>query len=77
MNLFNRSADNGCPFVSGADQRIALPFVDPKSSDNTPQQDDKYMKASQDIAMELSFVMQLVKQNANIGTFYILELIFK
>ncbi len=56
------SADEGCPFVSGCDQRIALTFDDPKAFDNTPQQASKYEERSLQIASELFYAFSKVKQ---------------
>lgn len=49
-------ADEACPYVPGAAQRIALPFIDPKVSDGTPQQAETYALRCQQIATELAFV---------------------
>src|SRR5690606_16477969 len=38
------SANEACPFVSGAEKRIPITFEDPKAFDNTPQQAEKYNK---------------------------------
>lgn len=51
------SADKACPNVSGADQRYAIPFVDPKISDGTDQQDATYDERNRQIAREMLFVM--------------------
>lgn len=56
------SADEGCPFVSGSDKRIALTFEDPKAFDNTPQQAEKYEERSLQIASELFYAFSLVKK---------------
>lgn len=55
------SADKGCPFISGADQRIALTFEDPKAFDNTPLQKEKYAERSLQIATELKYVFNSIK----------------
>ena len=34
------SADKDCPYIPGANKRIALTYEDPKAFDNTPQQRD-------------------------------------
>ena len=49
-------ADEGCPFVLGAEKRIAIPFEDPKAFDNTPHQSEMYHKRSIQIATELFYV---------------------
>jgi arsenate reductase len=35
-------ADAGCPFVTGASSRISMPFVDPKSADDSPDEAERY-----------------------------------
>ncbi|MEL6852382.1 MAG: protein-tyrosine-phosphatase, partial [Bacteroidota bacterium] len=49
-------ADEACPVVFGASARIALPFIDPKVSDGTPEQDTTYAARSQHIATEMAYV---------------------
>ena len=55
------SADKGCPFISGAEKRIPITFEDPKAFDNTPQQKEKYIERSLQIATELKYVFSEVK----------------
>ena len=55
------SADQGCPFVSGAETRIALTYEDPKIYDNTSQQIEKYHERSLQIATELFHVFSTLK----------------
>ena len=55
------SADAGCPFIAGAEKRIPITFEDPKAFDNTPQQAEKYLERSIQIATELSYVFQQAK----------------
>ncbi len=52
------SADQGCPIVMGSDGRFPITFEDPKAFDNTPQQAEKYLERSTQIATELLYVMQ-------------------
>ena len=52
------SADKGCPFVAGSDGRFPITYEDPKAFDNTPQQAEKYLERSIQIATELLYVMQ-------------------
>lgn len=49
-------ADEGCPFIAGAEKRIPITFEDPKAYDNTPQQAQKYKERSLQIATELFYV---------------------
>jgi len=54
-------ADDGCPFIRGADIRIPINFEDPKIFDNTPQQTEKYKERSLQIATELFYVFSKIK----------------
>lgn len=54
------SADEGCPFIAGAESRIALTFEDPKLFDNTPLQSEKYHERSLQIASELNYVFSII-----------------
>lgn len=54
-------ADNGCPFIAGAEKRIPITFEDPKAFDNTPQQAEKYNERSLQIATELFYVFSQIK----------------
>lgn len=54
-------ADGGCPFIAGAEKRIAITFEDPKAFDNTPQQEEKYKERSVQIATELFYVFSQIK----------------
>lgn len=54
-------ADKSCPFVDGADMRIALPYDDPKYFDNTPSQEQKYDERCREISREMFFMFDYVK----------------
>jgi arsenate reductase len=56
------NADNGCPFIAGAEKRIPITFEDPKVFDNTPQQEEKYKERSIQIATELFYVFSQIKK---------------
>ncbi|MEL1252394.1 protein-tyrosine-phosphatase [Flavobacterium sp. DGU38] len=56
------SADEGCPFITGAEKRIPVRFEDPKAFDNTPQQTEKYQERSLQIASELFYVFSQIKK---------------
>lgn len=56
------SADQGCPFIAGAEKRIPVTFEDPKAFDNTPQQAEKYEERSVQIATEMFYVFSQIKQ---------------
>lgn len=53
-------ADEGCPFIAGAEKRISLPYEDPKAFDSTPQQAEKYNERSLQIATELYYVFSKI-----------------
>jgi arsenate reductase len=54
------SADQGCPFIAGAEVRIPITFEDPKAFDNTPQQAEKYEERSVQIATEMFYVFSQI-----------------
>jgi arsenate reductase len=56
------SADQGCPFVAGAEKRFSIPFEDPKIADGTPEQASKYEERSLQIATEMKFIFSQIKQ---------------
>lgn len=49
-------ADEGCPFVPGAEKRIPIMYEDPKAFDDKPQQAEKYSERSKQIATEMLYV---------------------
>lgn len=49
-------ADENCPFIPGAEKRIALNYEDPKAFDGTPRETEKYDERSRQIATELLYV---------------------
>lgn len=55
-------ADGGCPFIAGAEKRVAITFDDPKAFDNTPLQAEKYEERSLQIASEMFYVFSQIKQ---------------
>ncbi|WP_422081977.1 low molecular weight phosphatase family protein [Ulvibacterium sp.] len=54
-------ADEGCPFIAGAEKRIPITYEDPKAFDNTAQQAEKYRERSLQIATELFYVFSKIK----------------
>ncbi|MER3373553.1 MAG: protein-tyrosine-phosphatase [Allomuricauda sp.] len=54
------SANEACPFVPGAEKRVPITFEDPKAFDNTPQQAEKYLERSIQIATELRYVFSQI-----------------
>lgn len=57
------SADEGCPFIAGAEKRIPITYEDPKAFDGTPQQAEKYLERSLQIATEMKYVFSNIKLN--------------
>ena len=55
-------ADEGCPFIAGAEKRIPITFEDPKAFDNTAQQEEKYRERSLQIATEMFYVFSQIKK---------------
>lgn len=55
-------ADDGCPFIPGAEKRIPITFEDPKISDNTPDQTAVYAERSLQIAEEMFYVFSKIKK---------------
>ena len=49
-------AEENCPFIPGAEFRIATTYDDPKVSDNTPDQDATYDNRCRQIAREVFYV---------------------
>ncbi len=56
------SADRGCPIVYGADARFAVPYVDPKVSDDTDQEAATYEARLRQIGTEMLYLMDKVKE---------------
>jgi len=54
-------ADENCPIVLGCEKRIPITFEDPKAFDDTPQQAEKYLERSIQIATELKYVFSKIK----------------
>lgn len=55
-------ADEGCPFIAGAEKRIPITFDDPKVFDDSPEQDKKYTERSLQIATEMFYVFSQIKK---------------
>lgn len=53
-------ADENCPFVSGAEKRFSIPYVDPKESDDTPREKKTYDERCRQIAAEMYYLMSKV-----------------
>ncbi|WP_276878362.1 low molecular weight phosphatase family protein [Chryseobacterium joostei] len=53
-------ADGGCPFIGGAERRIAITYEDPKISDDTPKQQEIYKERSLEIGAEMFYVFSKI-----------------
>jgi arsenate reductase len=54
-------ADEGCPFIAGAEKRLPICYDDPKAFDGTEFMDAKYAERSLEIASEMHYVFSQVK----------------
>ena len=52
------SADDDCPFVSGADARFIIQYNDPKVYDGTDLEYSKYLERSMEIGQEMWYVFK-------------------
>lgn len=55
------SADEGCPIIVGAEERIPIRYDDPKAFDETDLMNEKYLERSIEIASEMYFVFSQIK----------------
>jgi arsenate reductase (thioredoxin) len=53
-------ADEGCPFIAGAEKRLPIRYEDPKIFDGTDLMDAKYAERSLEIAAEMHYVFSQV-----------------
>ena len=53
------NADINCPFIPNATERISIKYEDPKVADGTPQQLQKYIERSEQIAREMLYVFSV------------------
>lgn len=56
------SADQGCPFIVGAEKRISIQYEDPKVFDGTDFMDEKYTERSLKIASEMKYIFSQIKK---------------
>lgn len=54
-------ADENCPFVPGTFARISLPFEDPKTYDDTPDEIKAYDDKVREIGREILYVTRMIK----------------
>lgn len=55
-------ADGGCPFIAGAEKRIAITYEDPKEFDKSAQQAEKYKERSLQIGLEMFYVFSQIRK---------------
>lgn len=53
-------AEQNCPFIPGVELRIGTTYTDPKAFDGTPQQAEKYLERSNQIALECLYVFSKI-----------------
>ena len=53
-------AEENCPFIAGAELRIATPYEDPKAFDGKPQQEEMYEERCAQIAREVLYCFSKV-----------------
>ena len=53
-------ADQNCPLISGAEQRLSLRYSDPKIYDNTKNEQEKYRMKSLEIAQEMYYIFSSI-----------------
>ena len=55
-------ANESCPVVEGAAARFGLPYIDPKVSDGTPEENQVYQQRSLEIGAEMFYAMMKVQE---------------
>lgn len=55
-------ADEKCPYIPGAQLRVAIPYEDPKIYDKTPLQNEAYEARCHQIAVELAWIFKGLKK---------------
>lgn len=51
-------ADENCPVITGATERISLPYLDPKAFDDTPEEADAYSQKVSEIGSEMIYLCE-------------------
>lgn len=54
------SADRDCPVITSADERVLIPYEDPKSYDGTDQETARYDATSREICREMGWLFARV-----------------
>ena len=60
------SAEETCPFIPNADQRISLPYDDPKKFDGTEREAEAYRACADLIASEMKYVFKSLKVKSSV-----------
>ncbi|CAI8434778.1 MAG: Protein ArsC [Flavobacterium sp. SCGC AAA160-P02] len=55
------NADENCPLIPEAIHRFHLPYKDPKHSDDSPNQEATYLQTNKEVAAEMYFLYNEVK----------------
>ena len=55
-------ADENCPFIPGAEKRLAVRYEDPKEFDNTPKEAEMYKERSMQIGREMFYTFGQIKR---------------
>lgn len=55
-------ADENCPYIPGTEARIPLRYEDPKAFDGSPQEGEKYLERSRQIASEMFYIFSRVAE---------------
>lgn len=58
-------ADEGCPFIAGAEKRIPVRYDDPKVFDGSILETEKYLERSNQMVIEMHYVFSQIKNNNN------------
>ena len=58
--LICSDADRDCPAVSGADERVLIPYRDPKSSDGTSRETEIYDERCREICREMGWLFDRI-----------------
>ena len=59
-------ADENCPYISGAEQRIAMRYEDPKRFDSTENEASAYLDKSMEIATEMYHIFSVIKEKTTL-----------
>ena len=53
-------ADENCPYITEAKKRITFTFIDPKHSDETPNEEETYDETCLEIKTEIEQIINLI-----------------